>query len=531
MKKFLTTILSVAIAATAAFQFAGCTTADNGSSGSGSGNSSGSSGSTPGGDPVSKTACVNMDINPSLELITDESGTVVAVRGVNDDGCTIIYDENGIKGETIENAVKKITELAIQTGYLNQDNSVVGTTINATDEEFLNSIKERVNSTVTATAQNSGLSVTTTAEEAYSLIRQMEQLQADFPNNKAIQSLTISKFRLALSVSETGEISLEAAAELDDSQLLAMLKEADEKIEAYATEEFLAKKAQALAIYDRVATVKTYQAYTEIYSSHATAHFTTAYYGAGYQLYASAATGFSSITAAENIKNEVKNFEISESKAAAIAEALGITDLTALKNADGKITVKSVEAYADKLFKNSPASEALEIKKQNLTAALNAAEAEIKPEIDKLSDEMKTQINAQLTQADATYQAVKTTLDALKAAISAFPTVAADIEQLTSDYETITAEIRAYLNEENASVSGFEALAKEYREKADFYFDRIEKDLSASEKAEVQAKIETILASCESEKTALENAINQAAEAAKTSLAQAKKALTEKNAD
>ena len=180
-------------------------------------------------DPADKAenqAYVSLDINPAIELIVDKDNNVVSVRGENEDGQVLLYEETGIEGEKIDAALQKITDLAVQYGYLDENNKVVDTIVSSGNDEFAAEILSKVNTSVTATAENLGLSVTTDGEGAYSLLRKMDEVKKQFPNNKAIQNMSVSKFKLALSVSETGDISIDAAVAMDDAELIKMLKEA-----------------------------------------------------------------------------------------------------------------------------------------------------------------------------------------------------------------------------------------------------------------------------------------------------------------
>lgn len=526
MKKLLSIILSCLLVLSLA-SFTGCF-----------------DGNTPNkDDDEEKTASVNVDINPSIELIVDKDGKVTAVRGVNDDGVLLVYGEEGIVGEDLEKAIEKVTSLAIEYGYLNEFNSVVGTIVNATDEEFKKSVTEKVDAVVTATAEKSGLTVKTDANGAFSLLRQMEEFKQAHPDNELIQSVTVEKFRLALSVSETGEISLEAAVELNDEKLLKMLSEADEKIEAYATEEFNLRKAQALALYDKVVAIKTYAAYTEVYASRLTDvavdkldKLTTAYYGGAYQLYASAKTGFGAISSAYDVVREVKNYPLSDEQIRVIASAFGIEDVTPLRDENGNITLKSVEAYADKYFKNAT-GEKLEEVKTAVANALTEIEEVVTSEVAKISASCKEAINAQIAQAELVYTTVKPILESVKTMLSGTfasfipgaEEIVADVNEIISDYEDISARVKGLLESEDATVSDFTELVEEYGDKANSYLEKIKNDLTEEEKAVLENKIAEIEKSCKTEKEALEQTIDEIATSVKSAIETAKKSLkTEK---
>ena len=307
-----------------------------------------------------KQAYVSLDINPAVELIVDKNNNVVSVRGENEDGQVLLYEETGIKGEKIDVAIQKITDLAVKYGYLDENNKVVDTLVTSGDEAFAEQILGKVNTSVTATAANLGLTVTTDGEGAYSLLRKMDEVKKQFPNNSAVQNVSVQKFKLALSVSETGEISLDAAIALDDGELIEMLKEASTAIEEYATKAYTEAKTQALAVYEQATEIAGYGVYTAYYVEKVLSHPLTAYYGGVYQIYASAAKGFDVICDVAELATSIKYYPLDETQINNVVTALGMESADELKNSDGEITVESIEAYADKLFKNTPASDTLE---------------------------------------------------------------------------------------------------------------------------------------------------------------------------
>ena len=108
--------------------------------------------------------------------------------------------------------------------------------------------------------------------------------------------------------------------------------------------------------------------YTEFYLKNFLTHSTTAYYGSLYQLYATSARGFDAIADTLAYVETVKRYELSGEQVSAVLAALDLTeaDRALIANSEGKVTVRSIEAYADKCFKNSAASAALEQTKAEL---------------------------------------------------------------------------------------------------------------------------------------------------------------------
>lgn len=463
-----------------------------------------------------KQAYVSLDINPAVELIVDKNDVVVSVRGENEDGQVLLYGETEIKGEKIDAAVQKITDLAVQYGYLDEENTVVDALVTSGNDEFAEKILGKVNASVVATAENLGLSVSTDGEGAYSLLRRMEAFKKQFPDNAAIQNLSASKFKLALSVSETGDISLEAAVALDEAELIKMLEKASSNIEAYATDAYLQAKAKALAAYEQATELAGYAVYGQYYLEKMLTHPLTSYYGGVYQAYATAAKALRAVCDVAEVAATVKNYPLDEERVAAIALALGMESADELKNSDGKITVASVEAYADKLFKNSEAGEALEQKKAALSAALAQAETVAKEEANELSEAYKPQIEA----AVATARQVLTTMESLFVLVpenvtAALHTATADLKEILAAIDEVTADGKIELDELKEQASRLEAKANEYLEK-------IKADLSEEERKELEERKAKVVAAMTQQKQAFEKALDDAAKAAKDYLADLK---------
>lgn len=519
MKKLLAALLCMTMAIATLTTLTACSPSDPSNSTGG--------GTTP-AVVTTDIACVNIDINPSIELIVDKDSKVVSVRGANDDGVLLLFNEQTVVGKPLAEALEIIIGYAARYGFLTADNPVIGAVANSDNAELLAAVKQAINTSITAASTSTGLILSVDLDGAFSLYRRLSELKARFPKNQAIQSLTVNKLRLALSVSETTGISLEAAIELDESRLLELIAAADQKIEEYAIEEFNENKQIALSVYDKVSAIEIYAAYAEIYASRAPEYLLTSYYGAAYQLYASAAAGFSALLEVGDVMREVMNYELDLEIVEEIAEIFGLADVEPLRGANGVVTIKSIEAYADKTFRSLLGGTAdaaiidltLTQKKQALTEALNRAEAAVRATIDNIAEEYVAQISKQIEQVQGVYNQVKPILAGIKEAIEIMvivPGLKEAVEDLTAimaDFEEVTAQLQALLKGETPSISEFEKIVSGYGEKAAKYLEKINADLTAAEQAELAAKLEKIAEKHAAEKAeldaALEDARNQA---------------------
>ncbi len=489
-RKFISLVLALTLTFTGATCLAGC------------------------GESDETLAYVSLDINPGIELIVDNNNKVVSVRGENEDGLVLLYEETGIVGEKIDVAVKKITDLAIEYGYLDENNKVVDTIVTSENEKLANRVLDKVNVSITATAENSGLTVTTSVDGAYSLIRKMDEFKAKFPNNTAIQNMSVSKFKLALSVSETGEISLETAVLLDDAELIKTLKNASAKIEAYATKVYLEEKAKAVAIFDKAVEIPSYAVYTQYYLENLTSHLSTAYYGGVYQMYATSAKTFEMVCDMVELATEIYNYKLSETEIAEIIIALGMEpgEIDKLKDSNGDITIESIEAYADKLFKNTPASEALEQTKKALTTALNKTEAVVKEKVQAEVNKYKDQIEQAKATAESIFNSVSLTLNMLPTNVKAF------LNEVKTELTEILNTMDRVIVDGNVNVEELRKLTDRLDDKAQEYLTKIKNDLTAEEFEALETKRNEKIAEKTAEKQAFEQAISKAENTAKTYL-------------
>lgn len=71
--------------------------------------------------PIDRTyAFVDIDINPSLELLIDRKNLVVGINTINKDAETLLAD-NDLKGMTVDDAIEKIYEFAHDRGFVYED--------------------------------------------------------------------------------------------------------------------------------------------------------------------------------------------------------------------------------------------------------------------------------------------------------------------------------------------------------------------------------------------------------------------------
>ncbi len=471
-----------------------------------------------GTQPEAKAAAsyVCVDINPSIELTVSDDNTVVSVYGANEDGKVLLYEEEAnIVGKDVETAVDYVTKLAEELGYLTEENSDVTTTVAAKDAATAEALKAKIDAKIVSAAESIGLSVTVDAETAFSLLCELEELKALYPENTAINNLTPEKYKLVASAVNGGNVTVEAAAEMSNEALIAEIRKAHSTLEAYATEEYLEAKARATATFESSMGVLLDGIYTKIYTERAAAIFTnpayinTIHYGATYQAYKTSARTYLAVLEIMSFADKYTSFELSPDDVTALATALGINDTTVLEDGDGKITLGSVTEFCEDFISENELSESVKAEVREILAhSKDAAEL-----VAIASDTYATDLNA----LKIAIQGVITTVSTVSSTI--LPLLPADAK---AEFQTCLDDLQATnasladIIENGATDEQVIALAAEAQKKADAVLEKINADLSEDEKAraealkaEVQTQIATLTADFNARLTAAETSAKQ----------------------
>lgn len=472
-----------------------------------------------GDDAESNRAYVSLDINPAVELIADGDNVVTDARGENEDGLVLLYNETGIVGEKLDVAVKRIIELSVDYGYLDEDNKAVSVLVAAQNSANTAAIQSTVDASVTATASAKGLTVSIDHEGAFSLLRRMEEVKDEYPDSAAVQNMTVQKFKLALSVSETCGISIEAAAEINDKDLIEMLKNASDNIEEFATDAYVRAKESASAAYDKAVGLAICGVYSEYCYDRLITEPLTAYYGLAYQMYSAGAVGLGYIANIADYAADTFEYPLDEVTAGHVAAILGLDSYEPLKNADGEVTLASIENYADILFKNSEAGQELESMKSELAAALDEAEAEVKTEIYKLTDEHRELIEQAVTSA-------KLIADGVEGMISALldDNIEEQLRTCVADMRAVLTELKTVIDNGELSVEGLKNYVERLETKSEEYRLKLENELTAEEVAELNGKKAKVTEKLTAEKEKMKAAIAEAENTARAHIAALKEA-------
>lgn len=453
------------------------------------------------------TAFVSVDINPSLELTLDQNNKVLSVVGANEDGQVLLYGEADLVGLSVEDAVEKITALAVDLGYLDADNATVQTSVTAPNAA---SILQNVQAKITAAAASKNVTVECTDTQAYSVLRRLQAVQAQYPDNAAVQALTPERFKLVLSATETGEVTLEAAVTMDTEALVSMVSEAHKTVEVYATDAYNRAKADAESVFAKAEGVALDGIYTALYVKN---HPASLYNALAYQGFRSAARGMDALADVILYAQKAIDTPITDqTQIAAVAAALGVT-ADELRNTDDDVTVRSIEAYADKAFKNSQAGADLEARKQALTQALTQTEAAVQAEIDRLSQAYQTEIEAM----QETFDDIAARIDTVAALVP--ESVKTQINAMVADFTSLSQAMTDVVSDGKVTVDEVRGLAKTLQEKSDAALSKIEAELTSEEKEQIAATQKQASETLANAKAKFEQAVEKAKTDAETRLA------------
>lgn len=463
-------------------------------------------------------AFVSLDINPSIELVLDTNNQVLSVYAANEDAQVLLYAEENLIGLDVDVAVEKITQLAIELGYLSEENSVINTSvISLKGEKNQSSLEANVQAKLVSSASSLGLDVSTKIDGNFSLQRKLAALKEKYPNDSTIQNITIEKFKLALSASETGEITLEAAVKLDNEELIKIIQDAHQKIEVFATDAYNFAKAQALNAFEQAAGLAIDGIYSTYYLKNIQKHPTTFYYGYFYQMYQFASMSFDAIADAAEYANKIANTSLNEEQVAQVIRILNLDESTIdeIKDGQGNITIKSIDAYANKLFKNSELNAELEKMADDLSSALNETESIIEAKLNELQEEYADEINVLITSVEGIENTLKAMLITLPDSVKEV------INACVAEFDEIAAELKVVMKD-GLTISKIREYAQKMEAKAADMLTKIENDLSDEELAEVNQIKADVEAKFQSAKEKMEKAIKQAEDSAKTYFAQLK---------
>lgn len=350
-------------------------------------------------DPVA-TSYVSMDINPSVELVLDQNDNVISYSCENEDALLMLYGEN-IIGLNIEKASEKIIDLAIEFGYLTEENCGVQVNVASDKSKVETNILDKIGVVVEKAEGKLSFEVNYNRDGSFVLNYELAKLKEQHPDEAAYQNLTAGKLQVinsALACDWT--LTMDEAVKMSTSELLAVVDNAYSQLENYSTKAFELAKAAATAVYDEAVITAEDGIYVAKYAE---------FKGKGngiiggieaglaitqYGTVKAAARGIEALAKSLTVAKRFADEVMASAEAQAIAEELGV-DTSVLEDSEGNVTVDSIAAYIDKEAKN-----ATEETKDQIQEKLEKAVAKLedyKEETTPLANEEISEIQSLLT--------------------------------------------------------------------------------------------------------------------------------------
>ncbi|HBP25421.1 MAG TPA: hypothetical protein DD618_00495 [Acholeplasmatales bacterium] len=197
-------------------------------------------------DAYAADAYVVLDINPSVEIFTDEDGLVSQVNALNDDAEALLVDTDYV-GKTVEETVEAIVTLATELGYIDFDaeNAIIVTAVGANDadtEKLENKIRDRIKA------------YTDKQQIHMDIIQARTQASAEMAAKAEELGVSIGKLKLmtmAMQFDET--LTLEAGAGMAVRELNGIVSGHRQEMKDFVTEglkgEYFAFRQEARQVY------------------------------------------------------------------------------------------------------------------------------------------------------------------------------------------------------------------------------------------------------------------------------------------
>lgn len=152
--------------------------------------------SSNGKRPGVYNAIVQVDVNPSIEMVVDENNQVLSVRGLNDEGKMILEGEAFV-GKNLDEVVGTIISIETELGYLivGKDDNKVSVTVSAETDKIYEKINTSVSKTITKVCQELNLSTNIEKFKGYAIdeIKELAKELDPTLTDEEIESLNYSQ--------------------------------------------------------------------------------------------------------------------------------------------------------------------------------------------------------------------------------------------------------------------------------------------------------------------------------------------------
>ena len=301
-------------------------------------------------EPVA-TSYVSIDINPSMRFVLDENQKVTSYSCGNDAAIVLAYGEDFV-GLDIQDASRKVVDLAIRMGYLTDDNCAVTVSVSSDSADEENNILDKMREAISQVDETTDVDILYDTQGSFILNCQLEKLKEKNPDNEYYQNLTAGKLRLINSAMAVDfSLKVNVAVTMSTEELLEIVDRAYGKLQNFSTKSFEQAKLVAEQAYQASVTSAQESVYLAKYTEYKgliEGGLAVVEYKGLSIVAKSVELIAKGVTLAEDLTNKV----LANEDVMAIAIDLGV-DVNVLKDEAGNVTVDSIGAYVDKVAKNN----------------------------------------------------------------------------------------------------------------------------------------------------------------------------------
>lgn len=296
---------------------------------------------------------VQVDVNPSVALSLDAGGNVLSVYAENEDAQVLLYGED-LVGKSAEEAIDAIAQLSVDLGYINENNYGIDLLVEGRADE--DELFAAASASFTAAAEEKGIDVHLSSEGTFTLNRELQAANAAYDLD-----LGAAEFSLILSAQAVDNtLTVEAAADMDVSELIAIVNDAAEAIEPYATAAYDAAVRVAQSTYENGKNSLLVTPYLLPYVNILSYPVNR---GLIYNLYVNAYGALdTALVAAEEAEAAAQKTAVSQDLLAAVADAIGMS-------------AEQKEAFLSEVTNYAEMNDWLDAYVKNMTADERAAAA------------------------------------------------------------------------------------------------------------------------------------------------------------
>lgn len=425
---------------------------------------------------------VVVDINPSVEFVLDSDNKVLSVKAVNEDAQVMLYGEKGIIGLSVEDASRRIAELAVEYKYVKED-ATISVTVTGKNHNTEDSIYAHIEAGFLPVFDKTDLEVALTRTANIMYEKRLEMLKQRYPDNADIQAMDSAKLRLVdAAMLADFSLDLEEAAAMTNEQLAAVVSEAHEK---YST----MIRAVAETVYD--AAVATYE--NAVQTALDSAYITVSLVN-GTRYSALRAAHRSILTIAEAAEKLAQLTGITDEQIEEIGRQLQLEGekltqfVEEVKNQGSQSVVESVNYVVDRMYANMTDSEkeAWDQYVENAQATLDL----YRQEIEEIDSSVKSQLKAALALVEGftglDFSEINTFADFYNQVLDAMENKIAELEKwfeenLTAEEKQKVAELQEKMSDtiEKAEQTLNNAIEQLRQEAEEFFTAKQQERLSA----------------------------------------------------